>query len=141
MNRLIILFILALSIGGCRPRYKEDPPLSQLEEYKIMNNWVDLDSTPYPVVPFLCLRGDTLNYEEAIKKYGVPAYEFYDTVIHGNNIKTDLPDYDLYPLTLDRDTVYVRRCWWFLSYRKMWFLYLVFEENTDSVPAIYGYIY
>ncbi|WP_290068486.1 hypothetical protein [Muribaculum intestinale] len=140
MNRFIILLPLVLAIG-CRPRYNENPPLSPLEIYKNMNDWVELDSTPYPKITFLSIGADTLNYTKAVRKYGVPVYEFFDTVIHGNNIKTDLPDYDLYPITLERDTVYVRRCWWFLSYRRMEYLYLVFEEHTDSLPAIYGYIY
>lgn len=132
MNRWLIQIIL-VALMGCRPNFDEGPDLSPLEEYKLANEWKELkDSFPAIYSP---------NYYEAIKKYGKPSYEFDDTVIHGNNIKTHLPDYDLYPLTLERDSVFVHRCWWFLSYRRWQYLYLVFECSADSMPAIYGYKY
>lgn len=138
MNRLLIP-LLIISIG-CNPKHNNESVLSPLEKYKSRIEWHSLGKAS-DSYSFIGMNADSLDYEEAIDKYGKPIYEFDDTVIHGNNIKTDLPDYDLYPLTLERDSVFVRRCWWFLSYKKSLYLYLVFEYDTDSMPAIYGYKY
>ena len=143
-NRYIYRIIIVLSFGwiGCTtPTRNINDDLSQMEYYKLHHEWIDMDNPSYPVttMPKLGLSG--IAYEDAVSKYGKPVYEFDDTVIHGNNIKTGVPDYDLYPLTLDRDTVCVHRAWWFLSYKTDTYLYLVFERSDTTTSAIYGYCY
>lgn len=80
-----------------------------------------------------------MTYNEALLKNGIPVLEYNDTVVKGLNIKTGKPDFDLYPLTMDRDTVTVHRCWWMQSFKPVKMLYIVFE--TDTEKPIYGYLY
>ncbi|WP_295731823.1 hypothetical protein [uncultured Muribaculum sp.] len=128
----VILLIIIVSLCGCSP--KAENGMSDIEKYRSRYDWID------PKDNFDRLGEKGMTYEEVVEKYGSPVYEFDDTVIKGMNIKTALPDYDLYPLTLDRDSVFVHRCWWFLSYKTDTYLYLVFESNSDSDKPIYGYM-
>ena len=114
MRITIILSILLLT--GCTFQNNTDSDKTiSLEEYKEKN--------------------------EALLKNGIPVLEYNDTVVKGLNIKTGKPDFDIYPLTMDRDTVTVLRCWWMKSFNPIKMLYIVFETNTDITEPIYGYLY
>lgn len=116
-------------------------PMS-LEEYKEKYIWIELDDwRKYVIKPFSKLGIDSMTYDEAILRNGIPVLEYNDTVVKGLNIKTGKPDFDLYPLTMDRDTVAVLRCWWMKSFKPMKMLYIVFENDTDTTEPIYGYMY
>ena len=91
----------------------------------------------------LCLFIKNMDYEEVINRNGIPVLEYNDTIVGGINIQRGKEDFDLYPMTLNRDTVIVRRCWWLKAIRKADLLYVVFELK-DSIPTsypIYGYRY
>lgn len=139
----IILFFIILSLTGCtfQNNTDSDKPMS-LEEYKEKYIWIELDDwRPYVIRPFSKLGIDSMTYDEAILKNGMPVLEYNDTVVKGFNLKTGKPDFDLYPLTMDKDTVTVLRCWWMKSFNPMKMLYIVFETNIDSAEPIYGYMY
>lgn len=105
-----------------------------MDEYFSHNEWIK------PEDGLERLTEKNMTYAEVVEMHGAPVYEFEDTVIKGMNIKTSVYDFDLYPITMERDTVYVHRYWWFLSYKKNLFLYLVYESGDESSLPIYGYV-
>lgn len=141
MRITIILSILLLT--GCTFQNNTDSDKTiSLEEYKEKNKWIELDDwRKYVIKPFSKLGIDSMTYNEALLKNGIPVLEYNDTVVKGLNIKTGKPDFDIYPLTMDRDTVTVLRCWWMKSFNPIKMLYIVFETNTDITEPIYGYLY
>lgn len=139
----IILFFSILLLTGCTYLNNTgSEKLMPLEEYKEKYKWIELDDwRNYVIKPFSKLGIDSMTYDEAILKNGIPVLEYNDTVVKGLNIKTDKPDFDLYPLTMDKDTVTVLRCWWMKSFNPMKMLYIVFETHIDPAEPIYGYMY
>ena len=129
--RYMMGILITIIIGGCC--YNPKVELSSLDDYKARYEWID------PEDMFYRMDERNMSFDEVVEKHGPPVYEFDDTVINGLNIKTSLPDYDLYPITMERDTVIVRRCWWFRSYKWNAYLYLVYERQGESPLPIYGY--
>lgn len=114
-----------------------------MEKYKEQYAWIDTVYSPYVLCPYDRLGIKNLNYEEVINRNGVPVLEYNDTIVKGINIQRGKEDFDLYPLTLNRDTVIVRRCWWLKRMRNKDFLYVVFElkDSIQTSYPIYGYRY
>ena len=133
LRYIVIAIITGLFISGCNTKDKET--LSPLDEYFSYNEWIK------PEDGLERLTEKNMTYAEVVETHGAPVYEFEDTVINGMNIKTSVYDFDLYPITMERDTVYVHRYWWFLSYKKNLYLYLVYESGDESSLPIYGYMH
>ncbi len=143
MKRIIlILSIILVLCVGCRHSVDSEAlrPLS-LEEYKAAYKWIGLDDQRYVSRPFSQLGIDSMTYDEVYQQNGIPVMQYYDTVVDGFNIVTKKTDFDLYPLTVNRDTVVVLRCWWMKSFHPLNMLYVVFEINKDVPTPIYGYMY
>ncbi|WP_300935810.1 hypothetical protein [uncultured Muribaculum sp.] len=117
-------------------------PLS-IEEYKEKYDWIDTVYSPYVISAYDRLRIRNKSYGELVDINGTPCLEYRDTIVRGINLQRGVEDFDLYPMTLNRDTVIVSRCWWLKRYRITTLLYVVFEHRKgeeDSYP-IYGYLY
>ena len=71
--------------------------------------------------------------------HGAPVVEIEDTILRGINKSSGKIDFDLYPLTLNRDTTIVLRSWWLISFYENEMLYVVFD--IESNKPIYGYQY
>ena len=141
MRITIILSILLLTGCSYMSHSSSKKPMS-LEEYKEKNYWIELDDwRPCVIRPFSKLGIDSMTYDEAMLKNGMPVLEYNDTVVKGLNINSRKPDFDLYPLTMSRDTVTVLRCWWMKSFKPLKMLYIVFETDKDTTKPIYGYLY
>ena len=149
MNRLnYTLVTLCILLTGCGQKYDASSDEQQLnssgnismEKYKEKYDWIKLDDNRV-ITPFIKLHLDSVDYDKALSSYGTPVFEYTDTVVKGMNIKNNKPDFDLYPLTLDKDTVVVKRCWWLKTYSPNRFLYVVFRMNDSISIPIYGYYY
>lgn len=142
IKRLVKCLVI-ISLTGLFNSCKHKNEDMSMEEYKEKYAWIDTVYSPYVLCPYDRLGIKNMNYEEVINRNGVPALEYNDTIVRGINIQRGKEDFDLYPMTLNRDTVIVRRCWWLKAIRKADLLYVVFELK-DSIPTsypIYGYRY
>lgn len=139
-----------LLLAGCEGKVYNPPSFMteltdsiSIEDYKRLTAWVELDDDGEINIKthFNDLGVENISYEDAINIHGKPVLEYADTVIRGINVNSRKPDFDLYPLTFDRDTVIVERCWWYKSYHTGETLYIVFERDSDRTKPIYGYSY
>lgn len=81
MRITIILSILLLT--GCTFQNNTDSDKTiSLEEYKEKNKWIELDDwRNYVIKPFSKLGIDSMTYNEALLKNGIPVLEYNDTVV------------------------------------------------------------
>ena len=151
MNKgFVYVTFIQLLLVGCEGKVY-NPPSSvteltdsiSIEDYKRITVWVELDDVKEINIKthFNNLGITNHTYEDAKNIHGTPVLEYTDTVVHGINVNSRKPDFDLYPLTMDRDTVIVQRCWWYKSYHTGEALYIVFDRSNDKTTPIYGYSY
>lgn len=140
---VVVCFVTISLTTGLFPSCKQNERSISMEEYKEKYVWIDTVYSPYVICPYDRLGVKNLTYEEVVNRNGVPALEYNDTIVKGINIQRGKEDFDLYPMTLNRDTVVVRRCWWLKAFRKADLLYVVFElkDSIQTSYPIYGYRY